>query len=519
MNSATRPRSLGKYSPIAELGRGGMATVYLASANGPAGFTKLVVVKELRDDLSGDPEFCSMFLDEARLAARLNHPHIVQTYEIVDVDSRFMIVMEYLEGQSLSSVNHRMRRDGKFDLAHGVRVLIDLLDGLNAAHELRDYDGSPLQVVHRDVSPHNVFITYAGDVKVVDFGIAKAATAANSTRAGVVKGKIRYMAPEQAFGRPVDRRADVFAVGVMLWEMLTKQRMWQDLPDAAIMHRLASSDIPRPVDVASDLDPLLVAICERAIAVSLDERYATASDMRADLVQFLDERGLRPDTRAFGQQVAEMFDDERVRIRAVIEEQMRLTSAMSMTSAALKELPKLNPGAPDAAHSSSPSHSFSAPAIVDPTTYTDTVLAAGEAPRRPIQAPKPSTSRLAIGAGLVAVGAVVAFVTVNRSAPTAPAASQVPASQPPTTEAPKAPSIAAEPHPAAMVTVSIPSASTIALTSPAPKAPALPAGKPGRAVEAKPAVQPEAKPTAAVEPPPKPAAPAPPSPLDIRMTR
>src|SRR5260370_910736 len=194
---STGHRDGGKYKLLAELGRGGMANVYLAVARGPSGFNKLVVLKCLRSDLASDTELLAMFLDEARLAARLNHPHVVQTYEVGEYVGRPVIVMEYLEGQVLSSLVQRAQSNNALPLSLHLRVIIDALEGLHHAHELTDYDGKPLGLVHRDISPQNVFVTFDGHVKVLDFGIAKAATSQSQTATGILKGKVKYMAPEQ----------------------------------------------------------------------------------------------------------------------------------------------------------------------------------------------------------------------------------------------------------------------------------------------------------------------------------
>src|SRR6478609_2122263 len=206
---------LGRYRLIAEIGRGGMAEVYLALLEGDLGFNKLLVLKRIRPELAEDPEMMAMFLDEARLSARLHHANVVETHEVAQEDGHTFMVMEYLEGQSLHRILHRLRRHGGLPKAMHFQILADMLAGLHHAHELSDWDETPLGVVHRDVTPQNVFVTYDGRVKVVDFGIAKVRGASSETRAGVVKGKVAYMAPEQARGEPVDRRTDIFAAGVM----------------------------------------------------------------------------------------------------------------------------------------------------------------------------------------------------------------------------------------------------------------------------------------------------------------
>jgi hypothetical protein len=332
----------GKYRLLGELGRGGMATVYLAAVDGPSRFTKLVVVKQLHTELAAELEFREMFLDEARLAARLSHPNIVQTYEVIEGAGKFLLVMEYLEGQPLSNVRSRLARRRLLTIPDQVRIMCDVLEGLHAAHEATDWDGTPLAVVHRDVSPHNVFVTYDGLVKVVDFGVAKASTSSQRTQTGVIKGKISYMAPEQAFGKKVDRRADVFAVGIMLWEAIAERRMWKDVPDPGIMHYLASDQVPKLAEHAKDVHPLLLAACDKALATDPEKRFASAAEFRAALDGYLATLPQKPDARAFGATVAEAFAEERAKIRGVIERQLTqgpMLATGEISSMGLPQLP------------------------------------------------------------------------------------------------------------------------------------------------------------------------------------
>jgi serine/threonine-protein kinase len=319
----------GKYRVIAELGHGGMADVYLAVARGPIGFNKLVVIKQLRPHLAEMPDFLDMFLDEARLAARLNHPNVVQTNEVVEEGSRFLIAMEYLDGQSFDRVLRRGQKANRLPLAQRLRVLCDALEGLHHAHELCDFDGTPLRVVHRDVSPHNIFVTYDGQVKVVDFGIAKAANCSAETRTGVLKGKIAYMAPEQARGDEVDRRADVFSAGLILWELLTGVRPWKGLNEIQILSRLAMGQIPPPSSELASVDPVLERICLRATAPEPSARYATAAQMREELERHIDATGLRASSRELGATVAELFEERRSEMRAIIDQQLRDARSLS----------------------------------------------------------------------------------------------------------------------------------------------------------------------------------------------
>ncbi len=324
--------AFGKYRLIAELGHGGMADVFLAVQAGPAGsgFRKLTVVKRLRQNLAEEPEFVAMLVDEARIAARLNHPNVVQTNEVGQVGQHYFIAMEYLDGQPFHRIQHRSTQRAKDGSAAPVDreqqyiVVMDALAGLHHAHELCDFDGSPLQIVHRDMTPHNIFVTYDGQVKVVDFGIAKAAGRASETRQGVVKGKVRYMAPEQAIGHALDRRADVFSMGVILWEIATSRRMWKDKDDLQIVHELVASQVPTsPRSVDPSVPEGIDRICQRALAPRAEDRYANAEEFRADIEQFLAEAGSLVDARRrLARSVSELFADKRSEIRTVIEKQL-----------------------------------------------------------------------------------------------------------------------------------------------------------------------------------------------------
>lgn len=323
--------SFGKYQLIANLGSGGMADVYLAVAKGPAGFNKLVVVKCLRnrgaDDDAGDDarlanrEFVDMFLEEARLAARLNHPNIVQTNEVGEDGGDYFIAMEYLDGQSMNRIISRAwKRDG-LPLNIALHCVADALTALDHAHNLKDFDGRALEIVHRDASPHNVFVTYEGQTKLVDFGIAKAATRGFETKTGIVKGKLPYMAPEQARCAEVDRRADVFSMGVVLWEILAKRRMWVGMPEIQLLQKLVSEPAPRIVDVAPDADPGLVAIVDKATAFDPAERYATADEMRADILAWAKAHDQLVGAKEVGRFVSELFADKRKLVQGIIEAQ------------------------------------------------------------------------------------------------------------------------------------------------------------------------------------------------------
>jgi phosphate transport system substrate-binding protein len=308
-----QPIMLGEYRLIATLGRGGMADVFLAVRSGVAGFHKLVVVKRLRAELTELPEapkYRALLLDEARLAARLRHPGIVQTFEVGEFQGQPYLAMEYLDGQPLSAVLTKARRmERRLPAALALQLVADALGALAYAHELADYDGTPLKIVHRDVSPQNVFWTYDGEIKLVDFGVAKFARTSRETDAGVVKGKLTYMAPEQARGHAVDGRADVFVTGIILWELMSGRRLLRAPTPAASMQRLLFEELPALTRVVPGIDPEIARICDRALERDRDRRYQTAAAMRADLDQVLAQRApRRDDLAAF---IQPLFVDER----------------------------------------------------------------------------------------------------------------------------------------------------------------------------------------------------------------
>jgi tRNA A-37 threonylcarbamoyl transferase component Bud32 len=320
----------GKYRLIVELGQGGTAVVYLAVARGPGGFNKLVVLKMMKRALLAEPDLAEMFMNEARLSARLNHQNIVETNEVFEQDGIPVIVMQYLEGQPLSMLVARSeQKPEKFPLVWHLRVISEALAGLHHSHELTDYDGTPLHLVHRDMTPHNVFVTYDGQVKILDFGIAKINRSAAQTEVGVIKGKLRYMPPEQLTGEGVDRRSDIFAVGVMLWEAATRQRMWRGLTDPEVMHAILNDEIPKPSSVAPNIPPRLEAIVMKAMARNAADRHATAAELQAELDEFLAEQGSNARNRDIGGAVAELFADVRAETRRVIDQQIKKVTALT----------------------------------------------------------------------------------------------------------------------------------------------------------------------------------------------
>jgi serine/threonine protein kinase len=314
---------LGRYRLLAELARGGMGIVHLAEARGPGGFEKLVVVKELKAELTDDPVYCAMFLDEARLAARLSHRHIVQTNEVGCERGRYFMALELLEGGSLHQIRTKLGLRALPTLV-GVRILVAVLDALHHAHELTDSDGASLGVVHRDVSPQNVFLTFDGGVKLIDFGVAKSKDrrGAAVTRVGVVKGSIPYMSPDHVDGSTIDRRADVFAAGVILRELLCGERLWGDADELTILRALIARDLPafpEPTSVADEAPAALRAIILRAMAPHRADRFPTAAAMRDVLESYLVEHDPRGSLDDLGTWLERNLAEERLAFRALVK--------------------------------------------------------------------------------------------------------------------------------------------------------------------------------------------------------
>src|SRR4051812_1239988 len=260
------PTAFGKYVLIGKLGHGGMAEVNLAVSSGKGNFRKLAVIKRMHAHLEAEAGFVDMFLDEARLAAQLDHPHCVQTTEVGEANGQHFLAMESLDGQGLERL---LRITGSknetLPPALVARMVADALDGLGYAHELTSYDGQRLGVVHRDISPQNLFVTYNGVVKLLDFGIAKAESNVTETKTGVVKGKYAYIAPEQALATPVDGRADVWAMGVVMWEMLTSRRLFKSHNELATLQETLTAVIHPPSSVVAGIPPELDRIVMRAL--------------------------------------------------------------------------------------------------------------------------------------------------------------------------------------------------------------------------------------------------------------
>jgi serine/threonine-protein kinase len=301
---------LGRYRVVDEIGIGGMASVHLARMDGPGGFQKWIAIKRIHPHLVEDDTFVNMFLDEARVAARISHPNVATVFELGRHDSTYWIAMEYLHGEPLREIMRRTLDLGTPmppDIA--CRIIADAAEGLHAAHELLGNDGEKLGLVHRDVTPHNLFVTYDGNTKVVDFGIAKFSSRMASTRAGTLKGKLAYMSPEQVTGQSVDRRTDVFALGVVLWELTTGQRLFRMQNDLDTLAKVQECAIPLPSTVVRGYPSDVEAATMKALAKNPAERYRTARELSRALQSLLMRRGLFVASDEVAAYMASVFGD------------------------------------------------------------------------------------------------------------------------------------------------------------------------------------------------------------------
>lgn len=306
---------LGRYRVVDELGVGGMASVHLARVDGPGGFQKWVAIKRIHPHLVEDDQFVDMFLDEARIAAGINHANVAQVFDLGKDDNTYWIAMEYLHGEPLRDVMRRAEELGEqvpFHLA--ARICADSAEGLHGAHELRGRNGQLLGLVHRDVTPHNLFVTYEGNTKVVDFGIAKVIDRLASTRAGTLKGKLAYMSPEQVRGQEIDRRTDVFALGVVLWELTTNRRLFRMETDLDTLEKVQACVVPLPSTLVPGFPPELEQVVMKALAQRREDRFQTAREFSRALQESLMRQGLFVASDDVGDYLKQLFAD-RVRKR------------------------------------------------------------------------------------------------------------------------------------------------------------------------------------------------------------
>lgn len=331
---------------IVELGRGGMSRVYLSLNEGNVELPTLVVVKVLLADLARDHEFVEMFFDEATLSARLDHPNVVKIFDVHPTGDEPYMILEYLDGASLESLVRRAKDAGGMPVALHLHAIAQAAHGLHYAHELSDAAGNHLGIVHRDVSPHNVFVTFDGVVKVLDFGVAKAADSNHQTKTGVMKGKFGYMAPEQVRdSKRVDRRVDVFALGVMLWQAAMKRRPWAGLSDIEIARTLLKSGLPQAESTPENpIDAELLDVIHRATASKPGDRFATAGEFVFALDRYLAKLPEKAGPRRLGAWTSEVMAQRRTKINSLIEcAKSGVSSQPPSTASGISRVPSITP--------------------------------------------------------------------------------------------------------------------------------------------------------------------------------
>jgi serine/threonine protein kinase len=308
------PRPFGAYTLLRRIAVGGMAEIYVAKTRGLGGFEKLAALKLIHAHLSVDPQFVRMLIDEAKILVLLTHANIAQVFDLGNVEDRYFIAMEYVDGVDLQGLARAAERLGKpLSVSLCCFVVAEMLNGLDYAHRKRDPLGRPLGIVHRDISPQNVLVSRAGEVKLVDFGIAKTNLRAERTEVGVIKGKYGYMSPEQAWADPTDRRSDVFSAGVLLHEILTGSALYSAKSVAELIAKVRRAEIPPPRSLRNDISPELSAIVMRALALEPSDRYQTALEMADALREHLYQSGQAMSGARLGREIVEMLEaDEKL---------------------------------------------------------------------------------------------------------------------------------------------------------------------------------------------------------------
>jgi serine/threonine-protein kinase len=304
---AQSPRIVGRYALFDEIAAGGMATVHLGRLVGQVGFSRTVAVKRLHPQYAKDQEFVTMFVDEARLASRIQHPNVVSTLDVVKTHDELFLVMEYVQGEALSKlVRNAAKRGERIPPNVVVSVMSGMLHGLHAAHEAKSETREPLNIVHRDISPQNVLVGLDGVARVLDFGVAKAAMRSGATRDGQMKGKLSYMSPEQLNGKDIDRRSDIFASGIVLWEALAGKRLFAGADAGEILGKVLASDIPTPKSVVPSLSDEVSDAVMKALERDPDLRFQTARDFAVAL----EKAGVLATAHGVGEWVREYGGDE-----------------------------------------------------------------------------------------------------------------------------------------------------------------------------------------------------------------
>ncbi len=338
------PRKFGKYTLLRKIAVGGMAEIFLALHRSISGFEKLLVIKRILPNLTEDEEFLRMFLDEARIAATLNHPNIAQIYDVGSANEQYFIAMEYVHGEDLRSIVRGMKKKNLnfFPLEHSLQIIASVCAGLEYAHTRTDLQGRALEIVHRDISPQNVLVTFTGDIKIVDFGIARAKLAGAdpiTEERGQLKGKVPYMSPEQGKGKELDRRSDIFSVGILLFELTTGRRLFRGTTEFNTLRMIVEEDYPRPTQFREHYPPDLETLVMRALARDRDDRYSTAQELQADLEEFIRHHRIPASTLNLAKFLSEIFEEKLAAQGEALAEGKRLADIIAEEESRAQELP------------------------------------------------------------------------------------------------------------------------------------------------------------------------------------
>lgn len=306
-----QPKRFGKYLLVDKLPPGGMSQLYKAKITGVQGFEKLIAIKTILPHLSDERELITSFIDEAKLAALLHHQNIVQIYDFGNMEDTYFISMEYLFGQDLRYILRKSKeKELPLSLEFALYVASRICAGLDYAHNLKDFQGRPLSLIHRDISPQNIIVTHEGEVKIVDFGIAKAARRTTVTQVGMIKGKIAYMSPEQASGKTIDHRSDIFSTGILLYEMVTGKQMFTGADTLQVLAKVSKAEFEPPEVAQSGLPPKIYDILHKALRKDSEDRYPSCGEMLADLEECMFQLNMRPTTRGLSRYMKELFREE-----------------------------------------------------------------------------------------------------------------------------------------------------------------------------------------------------------------
>ncbi len=318
-----RPIQFGKYLLLDRIAIGGMAEIFRAKTSGAARFEKIIAIKRIHPNMSDDKDFIKMFIDEAKISGQLNHPNIAGIYELGRIEGHHFIAMEFIWGKDLLQILSKFKKQRAYmNPFQAAFIISKICEGLDYAHKKKDAQGQTLGIIHRDVSPQNILISYEGDIKIIDFGIAKARDRSSHTAAGVLKGKFGYMSPEQIRGLPIDHRSDIFAIGTLLFEMLTSRPLFTGESDLTVLEKVRNVDIPRPREVNKEIPAEMERIIMKALTRNVEDRYQHASEMQEDLERYIYTAQPIYTGKRLGTWMQKVFQMERDREKSILDEML-----------------------------------------------------------------------------------------------------------------------------------------------------------------------------------------------------